>query len=271
MPNHVSNIVIADPEVIAGLVRERTEQELADHEKYEENRRERIVKRDGDAAAYKREELPERIVDFNLVIPIPDDDDPRITATKSDIGGTIVGWSMDGLSPMDFARKLWGTKWNAYSQVLDDRTDRMQFETAWAHPFPVIEALSKNFPDHEIEVKYADEDFGHNLGHYKIKNGEYTFIAEIEDGSDEAYEFASLVRYEKPYSEVKAEWDQDEIDSARKAMFCKRIESERGEGTNGYQVIREEGLEVPQDILDTIITVEDVESFWEGKYNEAAV
>jgi hypothetical protein len=147
----------------------------------------------------------------------------------------------------------------------------MQFDTAWSHPFPVIEALSRKFPEHEIEVKYADEDFGHNLGHYKIKNGEITFDAEIAEGSDEAYEFASWVRYEKPYSEVKAEWDQDEIDSARSAMFRKRIEAERGEGTNGYQVIRDEGLEVPQDILDTIITVENAESFWKGEYDKATV
>ncbi len=74
---------------------------------------------------------------------------------------------------MDYARNAWGTKWNAYSQSADVNTDYMvTFETAWSHPYPVIEALSKKFPDEIINVKYADEDTGSNCGTYSIKNGE---------------------------------------------------------------------------------------------------
>lgn len=74
---------------------------------------------------------------------------------------------------MDYARNAWGTKWNAYSQSAEDNTDsRVTFETAWSHPYPVIEALSKKFPDEIISIKYADEDTGSNCGTYTIKNGE---------------------------------------------------------------------------------------------------
>lgn len=40
----------------------------------------------------------------------------------------------------------WGTKWNAYSQSLLERdtyTVKIQFDTAWSPPTPVIEALEK--------------------------------------------------------------------------------------------------------------------------------
>ncbi|EJE4208617.1 MULTISPECIES: hypothetical protein [Vibrio harveyi group] len=68
----------------------------------------------------------------------------------------------------------WGTKWNAYGQDADDNTStRVFFQTAWSHPDRVIEALSKKFPEHEINVRFADEqDMGLNCGYYTIKNGE---------------------------------------------------------------------------------------------------
>lgn len=80
---------------------------------------------------------------------------------------------------MDFNREEWGTKWNAYN--CDIKGETASFETAWSHPYPVIKKLSEMFPDVEIEVKYADEDFGNNLGSYSIKNGEKVFINKIEN------------------------------------------------------------------------------------------
>ncbi|GGY87851.1 hypothetical protein [Shewanella fodinae] len=74
---------------------------------------------------------------------------------------------------MEYARKAWGTKWNAYNQISEENSETMvRFDTAWSHPYPVIEALSKKFPDEVISVKYADEDTGSNCGTYSIKNGE---------------------------------------------------------------------------------------------------
>lgn len=81
---------------------------------------------------------------------------------------TWYGWSV----------KNWGTKWNAYEVTISNGA--VTFETAWSHPEPVIEELSKKFPDDEIEIRYADEDIGYNLGHYTIKNGKVTKF-DIED------------------------------------------------------------------------------------------
>ncbi|MFH2379743.1 DUF1281 family ferredoxin-like fold protein [Morganella morganii] len=75
---------------------------------------------------------------------------------------------------MEFARSGWGTKWNAYGQTTESHTETtVEFETAWSHPLPVITALSKRFPAEKIVVKYADEDTGSNCGRYTMQNGEF--------------------------------------------------------------------------------------------------
>ncbi len=71
---------------------------------------------------------------------------------------------------------LWDTKWNAYDQQIEDY--KLIFHTAWSHPLPVIQTLSKLFTEQEIKVLYADEDLGFNCGKYTIKNGR---IIKLED------------------------------------------------------------------------------------------
>ncbi|SET60252.1 hypothetical protein [Thorsellia anophelis] len=68
--------------------------------------------------------------------------------------------------------KNWDTKWNAYDQALEKNTPTsVTFDTAWAHPLKIIEALSLKFPDEKITAKFADEDLGSNCGTYTIQNG----------------------------------------------------------------------------------------------------
>jgi len=89
-----------------------------------------------------------------------------------------------------WTRDNWGTKWNAYSQEL--REDGViKFETAWSTPEPVISALSRMFPDAQFNVRYADEDFGNNVGDYTYVDGEMVECDQPEGGSDEAYEMAA--------------------------------------------------------------------------------
>ncbi|MBI1625205.1 DUF1281 family ferredoxin-like fold protein [Comamonas suwonensis] len=76
------------------------------------------------------------------------------------------------LHDMDFARKEWGTKWNACEGVVDSQNGTAQFDTAWACPKPIFVALSKQFPQEVITITYADEDIGSNCGMFKLKNGE---------------------------------------------------------------------------------------------------
>lgn len=112
--------------------------------------------------------------------------------------GTWYEWSRDN----------WGTKWNAYSQEMPvkQRKSRQQrgyrhrlthvkayekrlykkqlknyianggdliisFDTAWCIPEPVYHAMAARFPHLDIEIKYADEDWGSNCGHLQAKNG----------------------------------------------------------------------------------------------------
>jgi hypothetical protein len=78
----------------------------------------------------------------------------------------------------DWSSANWGTKWNAYEALIENGA--VKFDTAWATPLPVIEKLSKMFPDEEIHVRYADEDYGSNYGEFIIKNGNRNDI-EVKD------------------------------------------------------------------------------------------
>lgn len=64
----------------------------------------------------------------------------------------------------------WGTKWCAYDQK-EIEPNIIQFDTAWSCPIPVLEHISRAFPEVEIVVEYADEDIGHNCGRLTFKNG----------------------------------------------------------------------------------------------------
>ena len=91
----------------------------------------------------------------------------------------------------DWACANWGTKWNAYDQsILDDNLNEVsiQFNTAWASPTPVIEALSNMFPSLKFTLTYADEDLGSNTGRLKFANGILTEQFCPEYATHEAYE-----------------------------------------------------------------------------------
>lgn len=92
----------------------------------------------------------------------------------------------------------WGTKWNAYDSEVTE--GRVQFDTAWSHPYPVMKALAAKHPDVEFEVQYADEDLGSNLGHYKLHGDEV-----IEYPVVDPLEFASHVKYGQSYAELQAD------------------------------------------------------------------
>ena len=88
----------------------------------------------------------------------------------------------------DWRCAKWGTKWNVCHYR--HQGGEVWFETAWSHPWPVLEALSRQFPDCVLTVSYADEDIGSNAGAYDMKGGKLLAGGEFEDGSREAYEMA---------------------------------------------------------------------------------
>lgn len=92
----------------------------------------------------------------------------------------------------DWCIANWDTKWNAYSQKIFSKNE-FSFQTAWSHPFNIIELLSKKVPSILFDVRYADEDFGHNFGHYHIKKGKNINLNTYEEGSEDSVKFACVL------------------------------------------------------------------------------
>jgi hypothetical protein len=88
----------------------------------------------------------------------------------------------------------WGTKWNAYEQfILDENC--IEFQTAWSTSFALLVNLSLMFPEVTFEVRFADEDFGYNVGEYTLLGGEEILENIPDGGSDEAFELALDIQY----------------------------------------------------------------------------
>lgn len=77
------------------------------------------------------------------------------------------------LHDIDFARKHWGTKWNAYNSKTDLQAGITSFETANSCPRLVLQALSERFPDEIIEVRFADDELGAYCGTFTLKSGKH--------------------------------------------------------------------------------------------------
>ena len=89
----------------------------------------------------------------------------------------------------DWALLNYGTKWGAYEGMLVD-DNNITFLTAWATPYPAMLKLSEKYPNVTINVEYADEDFGSNLGEYSLKGGKLLSEVEYEYGTLESVKFA---------------------------------------------------------------------------------
>lgn len=211
MPNHVTSIITAPKLIIEAITRGYTPEEIQAYKDEIEELREReltqwFTAERRESAVKSRESkavemLTEKITDFNMVIPQPVNIEIGDCSGEHDEGVICWRpWSIDN----------WGTKWNAYSTSLESGESgltELRFDTAWAHPYPVIEKLSKKFPNAVIQVSYADENLGYNLGKYSIQNDERTDQLEIEEGSGEANNFAAQIKYGKTYAELEAEWE----------------------------------------------------------------
>jgi len=112
------------------------------------------------------------------------------------------GWSTDN----------WGTKWNAYS-TNDTDVDEVSFETAWSNPYPVIVALSVKYPEAVFHMRFADEDFGHNVGEYSLQNGDVVDENIPEGGSEEALELAAdITGYEDYITDRLYDIESESVD-----------------------------------------------------------
>lgn len=87
----------------------------------------------------------------------------------------------------------WNTKWNAcYSCLIESSEDKgIEMQTAWSTPEPVICELSKQYPDIEFTVEYADENIGQNCGSFSYQNGDM-YDDYVPEGK-EAVEYAERI------------------------------------------------------------------------------
>jgi hypothetical protein len=90
--------------------------------------------------------------------------------TKQESRDMITKYGCDNW--YDWNTKNWGTKWDCYDHRSDDDFGSIIFYTAWSTPMYALGELSRLFNDVTIEVRYADEDFGSNVGTYTLLNGE---------------------------------------------------------------------------------------------------
>jgi len=125
---------------------------------------------------------PEELIDHLLDKDLADLEDGQTALDNFKKYGHIdwYSWNNDN----------WGTKWNAYEIDIRENGD-IKFETAWSNPYQVMEALSLKYPEAIISVRYADEDFGHNVGEYTLTEGSVIEENTPNGGSEEAYELAA--------------------------------------------------------------------------------
>jgi hypothetical protein len=170
-------------------------------------------------------EREEQYIDFNKIAPIPselvgtqsptriisqeeyDKQEERIAKDELTEGERNWGVSRGITQEManDFKQRFghtdwygwqvsnWGTKWNATDSI--EFGDGIEFNTAWSTPFELLLKLSEKYPEVTINVRYADEDFGYNVGEYTLLNGEEIETNIPEGGTRESYIMAMEIQY----------------------------------------------------------------------------
>ena len=164
MPNHVTNILVVSGD---------DEQRQAMFE------------------AIKQDKFGLGSLDFNKVIPMPEH------IFQGNLG-QVEREQYGSDNWYDWSIANWGTKWNSYGY--HDCTEKdfdgatLTFDTAWSNPQPVIAALAEKYPDLHFSHKWADEDFGYNVGEKEYEDGEESFSNVPEGGSKEALELAAEIK-----------------------------------------------------------------------------
>lgn len=103
----------------------------------------------------------------------------------------------------DWRLKRWGTKWNNEPEdlMVNEKDASLRFLTAWSAPIPIVEELSRQYPELTLSISWADEDLGQNVGQATFQNGELTYEYMPEPGSREALELACDIQG-TPFEEV---------------------------------------------------------------------
>ena len=161
----------------------------------------------------------------------------------------------------------WGTKWNASEIIVSE--DSVFFNTPWSTPAPIFEKLSELFPEVVISIRFADEDFGHNVGEFSLLNGLEIDSNIPEGGSEEAYRLALDIQGGNDYYTWDMFFDVDENEDIKtyyKTMIQISYEDNKavdeGFPTNVLNeflelAINDENFELATEIRDILKTKEE--------------
>ncbi|MCL2393048.1 MAG: hypothetical protein FWC87_00045 [Acidimicrobiaceae bacterium] len=134
-------------------------------------------------------------IDFEKIVPPPANmfrDDLSEADRRRCAEQGIPNW-------YDWQVANWGTKWNAYT--ITEGEGEVRFQTAWSAPMPVFEALSRQHPDLDVVVRYADEDFGNNVGEFTLRDGVETAANHLGGYTPEAEALAADILGYRPHEE----------------------------------------------------------------------
>lgn len=142
---------------------------------------------DGDVPGERLRELREFVatddepLSFRRILPVP-------VEVDNDPDGMVgYNWRVDN----------WGTKWEAHEVEARPGMCEIEFffDTAWAPPVPVVQELSRLFPDAVVGLAYDEPgmDFG---GYVMFREGE---VVEGAEGGSRAYSWADQM-------EMMGEW-----------------------------------------------------------------
>ena len=134
----------------------------------------------------------------------------------------------------NFNRNKWGTKWDIgvadkvkYSDTeLQEETDtklHYKFDTAWSSPTPVIQELSRQYPELEITLSYEEE--GEWGGEIEYLAGEEVSVSEY-DSPDSHKDYVDRDREDScvcSREEDKSEWYDDCPGAKGKAITLKAV------------------------------------------------
>lgn len=130
----------------------------------------------------EKEDAETRPFDFNKIIPYPESlsrmdaySNKMAKLHAKDKNSPWPSFSGNKCMPIhdgynkggyDWCCKNWGTKWNSRVEdfkmkIKGDKAEAYyNMDTAWSPPLPVLDALSRKFPDIEMLVHFVDEGGG---------------------------------------------------------------------------------------------------------------
>jgi hypothetical protein len=137
------------------------------------------------------------IIDFNLIIPEPQriQDCPEAFRLNKD-SHVMPYEDRPWFNWYEWHLKYWGTKWNAYDgyAIIGKSYITFVFNTAWSCPIPIIEQLAKML-DYDINIKFADEDYGSNCGKLHYDKSTHQWTEELEHEMKNPRKFARNLWY----------------------------------------------------------------------------